>query len=161
MSQIEAGEWFTFPRGKLDYASTKGDEAMVIHDIALLFSFQELRRLGYETYVGNMTINREHYQKRHQTGYKRKFGDLWEVLMDLDREARAAGLRDFHPHYVARGEDEDVVVKVTANGHAPSGDMDRYLEMARARGLAPANMAVSVRRKGTKFLVEAYDLRRL
>ncbi len=161
MSEIEAGKWFDFPRGKLDYSSTKGEEAMVLDDIALLFAFQELRRLGYEAYVGNMTINREHYQKRHQSGYKRKFGDLWEVLMDLDKGARAAGLQDFHPHYVARGKDEDVVVKVTANGHAAPGDMDPYLEMARARGLVPAHMAVSVRRRGTKFLVETYDLCRL
>ncbi len=161
MSTIEAGKWFRFPRGKLDYASTKGSEAMVMHDVAMLFSFQELRRRGYEAYTGNMTINREHYQKRHQTGYRKKFGDLWEVLLQLDRVAREGGLRAFHPHYFALGEGQRLAIKVTANGRAIEGDLDRYLEMARARDVTPAVIDVKLRRRGTRFLVEGCHLEKL
>lgn len=161
MSRIEAGQWFEFPRGKLDYATTKGTEAMVLHDVGLLFAFQELRRQGYEAYVGNMTINREHYQKRHQTGYKKKFGDLWEVLLDLDRRAGEGGLKAYHPHYFALRNGESLAIKVTVNGQAPASDQDRYLEMAKAAGVTPAVLSVNLRRRRTKFLVEGYDLQRL
>lgn len=81
--------------------------------------------------------------------------------MDLDKSAWESGLRNYHPHYLAQGKDEDLVVRVTANGHAPLGDMERYMTMAKERGLVAAQMSVSVRRKGTRFLVEGYDLRRV